>query len=74
LRIGQNKLQQSFNCHLLGRSPELFDFVTIKKQFNYEKESLIIYPDPPLGLEEMMLLKDAEPEFEFVTPINIPNI
>lgn len=62
--------------HILTSHPELFNFLQLKKiTAKNEKEfRLIIYPDPPLGSEEMQLLNELDETFHFITPIMLPSI
>jgi hypothetical protein len=38
-----------------------------------EKPYLVLYPDPPLGYEELRLLNDVDENIEFITPILLPS-
>lgn len=52
--------------------PELFNFIHIKKKQEKEKKKIIVlYPDPPLGIEEMELLNELDKNIDFMTPINL---
>lgn len=52
--------------------PELFNFIHIKKKQEEEKKKIIVlYPDPPLGIEEMELLNELDKNIDFMTPINL---
>lgn len=67
------KLSQTKNVvKIITSPPELFNFVDIKE---YQKEIgtrlTILYPDPPLGIEELSILNEVDPEVEFITPINL---
>ncbi|MEO8147949.1 MAG: toll/interleukin-1 receptor domain-containing protein [Bacteroidia bacterium] len=61
---------------ILSTSPELFNFIQLKKQglSEGEKFALVIYPDPPLGSEEMELLNELDDDFVFITPLTLPSI
>jgi len=61
---------------ILSNAPELFNFVQLKKQRiqNNEKYALVIYPDPPLGSEEMDILNQLDDDFVFITPLMLPSI
>ena len=61
---------------ILSTSPELFNFIQLKKKgLNQEEEySLVIYPDPPLGSEEMEILNQLDDAFVFITPLTLPSI
>lgn len=61
---------------ILSNSPELYTFVQLKE---YKKSPdrefyLTIYPDPPLGTEEMDVLNKMNDNFHFITPITLPSI
>ncbi|MEZ0006507.1 hypothetical protein ABH942_001877 [Flavobacterium sp. 28YEA47A] len=53
--------------------PELFNFLDIKtyKKDIGNKKLIILYPDPPLGLEELSILSELDEDVEFTTPINL---
>lgn len=53
--------------------PELFNFLDIKKYKENlgSKKLIILYPDPPLGLEELYILNEFDEDVEFTTPINL---
>jgi hypothetical protein len=61
---------------ILTNSPELFNFIQLKKQGLSKGENfgLVIYPDPPLGSEEIQILNDLDSDFVFVTPLTLPSI
>lgn len=61
---------------ILSTSPELFNFIQLKAQGLNEGENfgLVVYPDPPLGSEEMEILNKLEGNFIFITPLTLPLI
>jgi hypothetical protein len=61
---------------ILSTSPELFNFIQLKKHdfWEGEKFGLVIYPDPPLGSEEMEILNQLDDNFVFITPLTLPLI
>jgi hypothetical protein len=61
---------------ILSTSPELFNFIQLKKKGlnKGEEYSLVIYPDPPLGSEEMEILNQLDDAFVFITPLTLPSI
>jgi hypothetical protein len=60
---------------ILTTSPELFNFIQLKKNLNEEEKfGLVLYPDPPIGSEEMELLSQLDDNFVFITPITLPSI
>jgi len=57
---------------ILTSPPELFNFIDIKRyQKEIDKKLVILYPDPPLGIEELSVLNEVDPDVEFLTPINL---
>lgn len=61
---------------ILSTSPELFNFIQLKAQGIREEENfgLVVYPDPPLGSEEMEILNKLDSNFHFITPLTLPLI
>lgn len=61
---------------ILSTPPELYNFLQLKKGgLNKEEQySLVIYPDPPLGSEEMQILNQLDDDFVFITPLTLPSI
>lgn len=61
---------------ILTTPPELFNFIQLKRDglSEDEKFGLVIYPDPPLGSEEMEILNDLDNNFVFITPLVLPTI
>jgi hypothetical protein len=67
-------LDQAHETAYLTSPPELFNFLDIKKMKEEKgKTILVIYPDPPLGNEELKLLNELDKAISFVTPIMLPN-
>lgn len=60
----------------LSTAPELFNFLQLKQRGlkDDEKYILVLYPDPPLGSEEMKILNTLNDDFIFITPIMLPSI
>lgn len=58
---------------IITSPPELFNFLDIKlyKEDLENKKLIILYPDPPLGLEELNILNELDENVEFTTPINL---
>lgn len=57
---------------ILTSPPELFNFLDIKEYKNgLEKKLIMLYPDPPLGIEELNILNELDEDVEFTTPINL---
>jgi hypothetical protein len=61
---------------ILSASPELFNFIQLKKKGLEvgQEYALVVYPDPPLGSEEMEILNQLDDNFVFVTPLTLPSI
>lgn len=61
---------------ILSTSPELFNLIQLRKDGLHkdEKYALVIYPDPPLGSEEMDILNQLDDNFTFITPITLPSL
>lgn len=57
---------------ILTSPPELFNFLDIKEyKNNLDKKLIMLYPDPPLGIEELNILNELDDDVEFTTPINL---
>ncbi len=64
-----------YYCIDITSPPELFNFIDIEnKKKDTKKPILVIYPDPPLGIEEISLLNELNNKIDFITPILLPNI
>lgn len=64
-----------YNCELISSPPELFNFIDLgKKKIKNKKENLVIYPDPPIGVEELNILNELDFKIKFVTPITFVEI
>ncbi|MNB95217.1 TIR domain protein [compost metagenome] len=63
------KLDISENA-IMSYPPELLSLVFMKDI----KHNLTVYPDPPLGDEEIQLINSANNELQFITPTFIPLI
>ncbi|GAA4159638.1 hypothetical protein GCM10022217_22650 [Chryseobacterium ginsenosidimutans] len=57
----------------ISSPPELFNFLDIRKHTEKPnaKPLIILYPDPPLGIEEVNILNELDPEVKFLTPVNL---
>jgi hypothetical protein len=68
-------LEKHYSCLVLPKAPELFNYIDIEnfKEENKEVKSLIVlYPDPPIGIEELSLLNDVDKKIKFITPLLLP--
>lgn len=55
--------------------PELFNYIDLYKMKLTEKKKLIVlYPEPPLGAEELRILNDIDKDIRFITPIYLPTL
>jgi hypothetical protein len=55
--------------------PELFNYIDIFKQKEKSKNNLVVlYPEPPLGAEELRILNEIDTEIKFITPILLPTL
>jgi hypothetical protein len=66
-RKGLRKLTGVLKHKILASPPELLTLLE-KAREEETKGELVIYPDPPLTNEEMELLNEMAPDFEFLTP------
>ncbi|EHQ43937.1 toll/interleukin-1 receptor domain-containing protein [Myroides odoratus] len=68
-----SKLINTDQYSVLGISspPELFNYVHIKKISTDDKQLIVLYPDPPLGIEELDILNELDEKINFTTPTNL---
>jgi len=68
-----SKLIDSSKYSILGISspPELFNYVHIKQLSFENKKLIVLYPDPPLGIEELDILNELDKDIVFTTPTNL---
>lgn len=62
-------------CLILPKAPELFNYIDIekwKREKKYTGNLIVLYPEPPLGIEEIKLLNDVDEKITFVTPVQLP--
>lgn len=68
-------LEKEYSCLVLPKAPELFNYIDIEN-FKEEKEEvkslIVLYPDPPIGIEELSLLNDVDKKIKFLTPLLLP--
>ncbi len=62
----------SNRVHTLTHHPELISFINILEEEGGREELTVLYPDPPLGYEELQLLNTIKPKFKFMTPTMLP--
>ena len=59
----------------LSSPPELFNYLDIYKKKKGSKGQLVVlYPEPPLGAEELNVLNQIDAKVKFITPILLPTI
>lgn len=60
--------------YVLASPPELLDFVEIRRAMKEqaEEDCVVVYPDPPLGNREIILLTDSDSRLLFITPTQLP--
>lgn len=59
----------------LTSPPELFNYIDIyKMKKGDDKPILVLYPEPPLGAEELKVLNEINNEIKFITPIHLPTL
>jgi hypothetical protein len=59
----------------LTSPPELFNFLDIYKRKGEIKQRLVVlYPEPPLGTEELKVLNEIDKDINFITPILLPTL
>jgi hypothetical protein len=65
-------LEKKYKCILLSSPPELFNYIDILKisEDNNAEPILVLYPDPPLGNEELKILNEVKDDITFITPIH----
>jgi hypothetical protein len=59
----------------LTSPPELFNYIDIYKKKNESDHRIVVlYPEPPLGSEELKILNEIDKDINFITPINLPTL
>jgi hypothetical protein len=62
-------LKNKYQCMLFSSPPELFNHLDIIDEDRKDRKiGIVIYPDPPLGDEELKILKEVMPEVKITTP------
>lgn len=62
------------NALVLPKAPELFNYIDIeemKKKKLSNDDLVVLYPEPPLGIEEIILLNDIDSKITFITPVQL---
>lgn len=80
-RLNLNKIKKLFlpdgmESVELTSPPELFNFIDIQNQKSKlpKKKLIVIYPDPPIGIDEMQVLTDMDGGIHFYTPIQLSKL
>jgi hypothetical protein len=59
----------------IASPPELFNYIDIfKKQRKEDERIVVLYPEPPLGSEELKVLNEIDEKIIFLTPISLPTL
>ncbi len=62
-------LDTKYQCMIFSSPPEMFNYLDILAEDKKDRKiGLVIYPDPPLGTEELKILEETMPEVKFTTP------
>ncbi len=74
--IDMYQLSDNFRILPIQNAPELFNYIDIKHLQNQQdnRKILVIYPDPPLGTEELKVLNDLDQNIVFITPTLVHNL
>jgi hypothetical protein len=61
---------------VLASYPELFTIIRMKKELaeSGKQAGIVIYPDPPLGNEELELLNEMSDHLSFITPLQLSTL
>lgn len=61
------------NFESLMSPPELFNYIDIVRKYERSRKKItVLYPEPPLGMEELQLLSEVDARVSFITPIQLP--
>ena len=69
--LSQYKEFTQKQVYTLTSPPELINLIHLEMN---EEETIVLYPDPPLGIEETSILNRFNKNLKFVTPITINKI
>lgn len=74
--IDLHGISEHYHIYPIENAPELFNYIDIKRlqKEGDTKKVLVVYPDPPLGVEELRVLNDIDESIEFITPSLIHKI
>jgi hypothetical protein len=70
--FSQNQDEEK-HAFFLTTYPELFTIIGLKKKLIAENKEagIVLYPDPPLGNEELRLLNEMDDRLTFITPLQL---
>jgi hypothetical protein len=69
------ELDKKYSVSILSSPPELFNFIDLELIKNVDSgKRLVVYPDPPLGVEEVDVLNEFDEGLQFLTPIMLSKI
>jgi len=69
--ISHHQLSRRWEVMHFGNPPELFNYIDIvkrKEALPKDRPLLVLYPDPPLGPEELNVLQELDEEVRYLTP------
>ncbi|MEN9973936.1 MAG: hypothetical protein RIS20_2283 [Bacteroidota bacterium] len=69
------ELNKSHSVSILSSPPELFNFIDLEILKEKDgKKKIVVYPDPPLGIEELNVLNEFDENLQFLTPIMLSKL
>lgn len=69
------RVDKKYDWELISSPPELFNFIDLgKTKTKSKKKRIVVYPDPPLGTEELNVLSELDSKTKFITPITFSEI
>jgi len=75
-KIRKLYISDIFDIMKLSSPPELFNFPDIlKEKRNSKKDNFfVLYPDPPIGINELSVLSEMNNQIKFLTPIELSTL
>lgn len=59
----------------IASPPELFNYIDIVRVSKDAKKNItVLYPEPPLGVEELQILNEIDNDIAFITPLQLPTL
>ncbi len=68
------ELEKRYSVSILSSPPELFNFIDLEIKNKTNNKRLVVYPDPPLGCEEVNILNEFDKDLQFLTPVMLSKI